>query len=194
LERILLVVSGGHSPADAIRQADRLWTIVEGISSRGPDHDLAFLFVLPPHATAMFADSLALGFALKPAEFPGAGHNVWRVTEPLAVLLERIAETVPRDLVLLRARRRADHRRNCLTAWRRAIEREDADALPEVSWSVLEAFRGREHDLDLFATPPHHGNGNQLRQWLQRLVTGQVTPEVRKEALLSIPALLDLHP
>lgn len=197
LRRVFLVAGTHHGAAELLAAHAGMWRWVERLSEGRDQHLLAVVFVLPPEAGEGLISSLALALALPGFDPATSGHSVVRMDEPLEKLLETAAATRARDAVVLRNRIEADQRHAALRELAKAAGAPDApspdgatdEALQLATARVLEQFAGREYDLDLFCRPPHHANGNALRQALRRIVTGEVTPTLREEILHSLAAL-----
>lgn len=172
LERAFVVASINHSAADLLRIHDAIWNWVEKLSPDGDQHELSILFVVPPAAGESLAAALATGLGLERFEAGTPGHGIIRMDSALPELLAAVAAVPPQDLPPLRARQAADRRHAVLKALIQAPENE----VPASARRVNEAFRGQEYLLDLFCRPPSHRNGNQLRGWLNAVVTEEVTP------------------
>jgi hypothetical protein len=175
LQRVIQVVGGGQSAADALHWHDAAWAWVEKLSSQGADHEQGFLFVVPRDAGAALEDSLATGLAVGDLDFAAHGYAMCRAGIRMAELVELLRQIGTSDLVRLRNRRAADGRRRVLTKLMEAERSNDASVLANAASEVTAAFDGKEHDLDLFCRAPSHANGNRLRSLLKRLVTAGVT-------------------
>ena len=171
LGRAIIVAGINHSAADLVVLHDALWRWIEKLSPEGDQHELAILFVLPPTGDAL-VQPLAAGLGLSHFERGVPGHGLALMDDNLSDLLAKAAAIVPQDLPPLRARRAADERYAALDALRKAVSDE---ALVAGARRVLEAFRGQQYLIDIFCRPPSHRHGNQLRRWLNGIVTGQVT-------------------
>jgi hypothetical protein len=172
LERAFVVASSNHSAADLLRIHDAIWDWVEKLSPNGDQHELSILFVVPPAGGESLVGALAAGLGLERFASGMPGHGWVRMDASLPELLAAVAATTPQDLPPLRARRAADRRHAVLKVLIEAPE----DEVPDVARRVNEAFLGQEYLLDLFCLPPSHRNGNQLRGWLNAVVTEEVTP------------------
>jgi hypothetical protein len=178
LKRVLFTIPPGMPTADAIRCHRRVWKWVEKLSPFGDQHDLVFVFVLPPDAAAGYEGDLALGLGIQDVDPKTVGIAFWRSSGSLRELLDVLEQVRPMDLPPLRARQTADARHVVLAHLRKAVQGSDLGALQRLAQEVLTVFSEHEYHLDLFCNPPSHQNGNQLRQWLHRIVTESVTPEV----------------
>lgn len=177
LKCVFLVVSESASAVEALHFHDAVWNWIGKLTSAGDQHDLAFIFVLPPDTSPSYDAALAVGLAVSKVDPASSGHAVWRQSGSLEELLDLIAQTHPMDLVLLRSRRAADCRHRVLAELRAAAAQDDSSAIAVVAQSVRAAFAGHEYDLDLFCRPPSHRHGNLLREWLAATVTPPVTPD-----------------
>lgn len=190
LERILLVVGNGMPAADALRHHRAAWEWVGKLSPAGDQHELAFLFVLPPDASQALEESLAVGLGIPEFDPKSTGHAVWRMSGSLESLLSGLAGTRPLDLPPLRARQAADVAR---VALRKLQQAADSHSMREAARAVLSVFSGREYHLDLFCRPPSHRHGNLLRGWLHTVVTSEVTPGSLEEGNHPSQWLADLE-
>jgi hypothetical protein len=172
LERVFLVASSSHSAADLLRIHDVVWDWVEKLSPDGDQQELSILFVVPSASCESLAIPLAAGLGLERFEVGTPGHGLIRMDSPLPALFAAVATVPSQDLPPLRAQQAANRRHALLKALIKATE----DEVPAAARRVNEAFVGQEYLLDLFCRPPSHRNGNQLRGWLNAVVTEEVTP------------------
>jgi len=186
LKRLFLVISDSMAPADALHAHEALWRWTIRLTSAGDQHDLAFVFILPPSASSTYQESLALGLSLSPDDWASKGYGVWHPSEHLERLLHLLGSIRASDFVLLRARRASDRRRSALTKLKRAVMHGFADEALAAARDVHLAFVGQEYHLDVFCCAPSHANGNQLRRWLRAGVTESVTPEWYREGRLRL--------
>ena len=186
LRRVLLVVSDAMSASEALQCHQRIWEWVEKLSSEGEQHDLAFVFVLPPGVEQRYEANLAAGLIVPWLDPEATGHAVWRRSDSLMELLDVIKRTHPADAVSMRARRASDSRQIALSQLRNALSQTDPNLGKDAATAVRAVFGGQEYHLDLFCRPPAHQNGNRLREWLNDTVTGAVTPEQWAEQRLRI--------
>lgn len=177
LRRVLLVVPSHFAAADTLRCHKSVWEWVSTLSSAGDQHELAFIFVLPPEASSADEGGLALGLSVDFISPLSTGHAVWRQSGSLDELLALLNQTRPMDLLPLKARRAADAKRNALAQLRAASLQDDPSLAVRAAKTVLDVFAGMEHSLDIYCCPPSHQHGNHLRTWLRALVTGNVTPQ-----------------
>ena len=177
LARVFLVVPDDMPSADALNCHRLIWGLVEKLSSAGEQHDLAFIFVLPPDAPRSYEDSLALGLAVPEINPATTGHAVCRRSASLSELLSLAASTCRMDLPPLRARQASDTTYGALAKLRAAVVQDDPSTAKEAARQVLAAFSGHEYHLDQFCRPPRHPHGNLLRAWLNTAVTTPVTPD-----------------
>jgi len=70
-----------------------------------------------------------------------------------------------------------------------AIDRGDVGEMRNAARAVTGHFRDNEYAIDHFCAPPFHPNGNAWRTWLSQVVTEDVTPELRMQALKLVPTL-----
>jgi hypothetical protein len=173
LERVFLVAGINNSATDLLRAHDALWDWVEKLSPDADQHELAILFVIPAGTSGNLPAALAVGLGLERFEPSIAGHAVVSMEDPLDHLLQAACSLQPLDLPPVRARQASDLRHATLRALAVAETPHDRHIAAK---KVMEAFQGREYLLDLFCRPPSHRNGNQLRTWLNGIVTGRVTP------------------
>ena len=172
LRKVFLVAGTGQTAADLLRMHDSLWRWVEKLSPDGIQHDLAILFVVQPAAEGL-EKAVAAGLGLLQFDADLPGHGVARMDESLANLLKTATSIRPQDFPPLRARRDADVRYAALKA---LLQADSDDAVASAVRQVNEAFQGNDYLMDLFCRPPSHRNGNLLRKWLSKAVTGEVTP------------------
>jgi len=172
LQKVFLVAGTGQAAADLLRMHDSLWGWVEKLSPNGIQHDLAILFVVPPSKDGL-EKALAIGLGMVQFKADLSGHGVARMDESLTRLLKSASAIIPQDLPPLRARRKADVRYAALMA---LLQAASDDAVVSAGHRVNEAFQGDDYLMDLFCRPPSHQNGNLLRKWLSKAVTGEVTP------------------
>jgi hypothetical protein len=172
-----LVVMETMAPAEALRCHSEVWDWVEKLSSEKEQHELAFVFVLPPGTPQSYEAALAAGLILPAIDPLTSGHAVWTQSGSLGELIVLAGSTPPSDVVRLRGRRASDSRHIALTRLIDAARGNDPAQGREAAMEVLASFSGQEYDLDLFCRPPFHQNGNLLRDWLDTAVTTIVTPE-----------------
>lgn len=176
LEGVILVAGVGDTAADLLRWHEVVWQWIEKLSPEGDQHDVAILFVLADASGSSIADGLALGLGLEKIDPATNGHGFARMGDTLETLCTTLAAIHPMDLPPLRARKAANQRYQALEELKHAASLNEPTALhAAVEW-VRSAFEGCEYHLDLFCRPPNHRNGNQLRTWLNGIVTGSVTP------------------
>jgi len=186
LERAFLISGVGHSAADLLRTHDGLWRWVKTLSPKGDQHELAILFVLPPRTEGM-GKALLAGLGLDRNAAAAQGHGLACMDEPLEALLAKGVAIDPMDLTSIEARKAADLRQAVLRKLGQFNTHED---LAEAVREVVEIFCGDEHLLDLFCRPPSHQNGNQLRSWLNSIVTQGVTQNNLEEVRQKIAVWL----
>lgn len=191
LLRVLLVVPGSISTAQALRSHELIWRWVAKLAPDGDQHELAFLFVLPPNTSNGFEDALAAGLSLVRIVPATTGHAVWRRSASIQELIETLKSIHPMDLLPLKARRAADVKHSALAKLREATAQREFWAAREAAREVLAAFSGREYLLDVFCAPPSHQNGNLLRGWLRKAVTEAVSPGTWLTQRQQVAALLD---
>jgi len=177
LARAVLVVRESTSAAEALRSHESVWRWVAKLAPDGDQHELAFLFVVPPETSNGFEDALAAGLSLDRIVPATTGHAVWRRSGSLQEMIEVLSQIRPMDLLPLKARRAADGKRSALAKLRKAAAQREFSTARDAARDVLDAFSGREYLLDIFCAPPNHQNGNLLRSWLRKAVTEAVTPE-----------------
>jgi hypothetical protein len=181
---LVFIVPAEMSAPEALCHHQRLWDWVERLT-RGKDcHAIGFVFVLGGEVPSAFDRAIATGLAIPAFDPIVSGHAIWRRSGTLQSLLDLLLHTARKDLQSLRGRRAEDIRRKSLVAL--AAESKsgtDDQAFSAAAATVMDAFRGREYDLDLFCLPPCHHNGNVLRAWLRSAVTGPVTLEIRKQGI-----------
>lgn len=191
LKRGFLVVPETTSPADAIRSHQAVWDWIEKLSAAGPEHEVAFLLVAPPHEGDALRHAIAVWLGLNEAELAEHGHAVCEMGIPLAELLAVLSSVAPCDRVRLLNRRKADLRRRALAGLAEAVGTVgEGSVIQATARAVADLFKGSEHDLDLFCQPPSHANGNRLRSMVKKLVTEPVTPEFAAECATHLPQLL----
>jgi len=176
LKRVCLVAGIWHTATDLLRWHDAVWDWVCKLSPDGDQHDLAVAWILPPGCGASLGEGILTGLSLCGADAPAEGHAIIPMDAPLAEMLATVARITPSDLPPLRARLAGDQRYGSLRALWRALEAGDGPGIREAASRVSEVFAGREYLLDLFCRQPSHRNGNLLRKWLSKAVTGEVTP------------------
>lgn len=177
LERIMLVVSDNMVPAEAIQCHAAIWHQIEQSSRAKDQHDLAFVFVLPPSAGTSYEEALAAGLGLPTLDPATTGHAVWNRSGSLSELLKVIDSIQPHDLMWLQACRTADGKRKALAQLRGLPANAQPTAIQAVAKLVLDEFRDKQYLLDVYCRPPSHQNGNELRKWLRAAVTGPVTQD-----------------
>ena len=99
LLRVLLVVPGSISTAQALRSHELIWRWVAKLAPDGDQHELAFLFVLPPNTSNGFEDALAAGLSLVRIVPATTGHAVWRRSASIQELIETLKSIHPMDLL-----------------------------------------------------------------------------------------------
>lgn len=176
LSHILLVVGEEMSARETLQLHNVTWQWVEKLAPEGDQHELAFLFILPPNASSSFEMALAAGLS-SPRVEPATGHAVWRMSGSLSELTNLLASIQPTDMLPLRARQTADNRRAVLAELQRAVRVEDVSTVRGAAQAALKAFSGQEHLLDVFCREPSHQHGNRLRSWLHTVVTEGATQE-----------------
>ncbi|MEI8040599.1 MAG: hypothetical protein WCL11_04265 [Verrucomicrobiota bacterium] len=191
LARVFLVVPGNMSVAEALRGHESVWRWVAKLAPDGDQHELAFIFVLPPNTFNGFEDALAAGLSLNRILPATTGHAVWRRSAPIQELIETLKSIRPMDLMPLKARRAADGKHSALAKLREATAQREFSAAHEAAREVLAAFSGREYLLDVFCAPPSHQNGNFLRGWLRKAVTEAVPPGAWLTQRQQVAAWLD---
>lgn len=188
LKRVLLVVPESMSAADAVDCHGAAWNWVAKLSSAGDQHELAFVFILPPDASKEFEEAIAVGLGMRRIDPATTGHAVWRCSGSLTELLDLLASILPMDLLPLRARQAADTKRAALIELRNTVASKDTTAIRQAAQEALAAFSGHEYLFDVFCREPSHQNGNSLRKWLRKAVTEAVTQdgwmEERKQLVL----------
>jgi len=177
LARAILVVSESMSAADALECHQAVWAWVGKLAPAGDQHELAFVFILPPDAADEFEDGLAAGFGLSKIDPATNGHAVWGCSGSLPELLGLLASIRPMDLIPLRAHRAADAKHAAMARLRATVAADNAAAVRAAAREVLAAFSGCEYLLDVFCRPPSHQHGNLLRSWLNGTVTESITPK-----------------
>jgi hypothetical protein len=176
LKWVFLVVPEAMPAAEALRCHQEVWEWVEKLSPEREQHDLAFLFILPPGASQSYEGTLAAGLIVSEIDPATSGHAVWRRSGALSDLLALVRRTRPMDVVRLRRRRASDVRHIALAKLKTAATQHDPRQGMEAALGVLAVFRGQEYHLDLFCHTPCHKNANLLREWLNTAVTSTVTP------------------
>lgn len=190
LKRLLLVVRDGMAPADALHAHEALWLWTTRLTAAGDQHDLAFVFILPPAASSNYGDALSLGLSLASTDSASKGYGFWHPSGHLSQLVHLLGSIQPADLVAFRARMAADSQIRILKRLWHAASRENPDEVRAVVGEVMRAFMRMEYALDVFCRPPSHHNGNMLRNWLRAGVTGEVTPEWCREGKNRLPEWL----
>ena len=175
LVRAILVVPESMSAADALEYHQAVWAWVGKLAPAGDQHELAFIFILPPDAPKVFDDALAAGFGITKIEPATTGHAVWRCSGSLTELLGLLAAIRPMDLIPIRAHRAADAKHAALAKLRATFVTDNAAAVRAAAREVLAAFSGCEYLLDVFCRPPSHQHGNLLRNWLNATAADLVT-------------------
>lgn len=186
LKFAVLVVPATMSAPDALRCHQHMWEWIEKLSSEGDQHEIAFLFILPPNASLAYEEALAIGLSVPEIDPETSGHGVWRRSGALGELIELIARVRPLDAVPIRARRASDARHIALSELRNALAQEDPISTRSAAKAVLAAFREQGYHLDLFCRPPCHQYGNLLRDWLSRSAAADPTPEEWSEERMRI--------
>jgi hypothetical protein len=181
LKWVFLVVPEAMPAGEALRHHHEVWEWVEKLSPDREQHDLAFVFILPPGASQSYEGTLAAGLIVREIDPATSGHAVWRRSGSLSDLLALVGRTRPMDVVRLRRRLASDSRQIALAKLRTAATEHDLKQGKEAALGVLAAFRGQEHHLDLFCQSPCHKNGHLLREWLKTAVTSIVTPAIWEE-------------
>lgn len=190
LKNLLFVVSESMAPADALHVHDNLWNCTARLTAAGDQHDLAFVFVLPPGAPLAYVDALALGLGLGSSDWANCGYGAWDPSDSLSELTRLLCSIQPSDLVASRARRTADVRQETLKRLWRAVNQETMSEVSAAAKEVTRTFSGVEYGFDVFCCHPSHRNGNMFRNWLRAGVTGPVTPEWCKEGRDHLPEWL----
>lgn len=191
LTRAFLVVPESMSAAEVLRCHQAVWEWFIKLAPGGDQHELAFVFILPPDASKGLEDALAAGLGIARIVTATTGHAVWRRSGSLLELLDLLASIRPMDLLLLRARRTADIKHAAIAKLLAAAAKADSIAIREAARKVWDAFSGREYLLDVFCRPPSHRNGNLLRSWLKKTVTETATQEGWLEERKQLAAWLE---
>lgn len=178
LKRVFIAVSSSMPASDVLVCHRMAWTWVEKLSPLGDQHDLVFVFVLPPVVSAHYEADLALGLGIQDIDPKAMGLAFWRSSGSLCELLEVLGQIRPTDLPPLLARQTADARYVALAHLGVAVRSDNLESVRRAAQNVLSVFLEHEYQLDLFCTSPCHRNGNSLRQWLHGIVTDSVTPEL----------------
>lgn len=173
LQRAFIVAGTNQNASEILRIHDALWNWVEKLSPDGDQHELAIIFMVPPNTAENFGHPLAVGLGLSQIEAETSGHAVIEISTPLEQMCREVARVKPMDLPPIRARQAADVRHSAMHELKTA---DTGEELIDAAKRVSEVFGGQEYHLDLFCRPPSHRNGNQLRVWLNGIVTGAVTP------------------
>lgn len=190
LAHAILVVPEQMSVAEAVECHGLVWHWIAKLSSTGDEHELRFLLVLPPHASADYERGLAMGLGLPEIAREKAGHGIWKQSGSLADLINAVRTIHPSDMVALRCRRAADARHIALARLRNSVEAADADGVKVAAGEVAALFSGHEYQLDVFCRAPSHRHGNLLRSWLRETVTKGVTPDSLAAAKADLSAWL----
>jgi hypothetical protein len=178
----------------ALRCHDAVWRWVGKLAPAGDQHELTFVFILPPEVTQTIECTLAAGLGLTKLEPPNVGHAIWRECGSLGELLDRMTQTPPMDLLPLRARQRADSKYATLAKLRTTAAVGDAVAIREAVREVREAFSSNEYLLDVFCRTPSHRHGNLVRGWLRKVETaGDVREDWKEEGKQLASWLVDEH-
>jgi hypothetical protein len=172
LERVFIVAGTSDNPSESLRVHTALWEWVMKLSPNGEQHELAIVFILPPNDGCRTVESITIGLGLTGVDPTEAGHAFVLMNASLEAVLTQVGRVRPMDLPPFRSRQAADVRHAALLAMRST---ESGESLVDAAKRVIEVFRGQEYLLDLFCRPPSHRNGNQLRDWLNAVVTGDVT-------------------
>ena len=135
LKRVVLVVSENIAAPEALRCHQSVWNLVAILSSRGDQHNLGFLFLLPPNASKEFEDALAVGLSIPKIAPANTGYAAWRLSGSLSDVLNLLVGTGTDDLLSLQARQARDIRHTALTRLRAAVAHDD---LPRIKSSVNE--------------------------------------------------------
>jgi len=190
LRLVFLIGDPGRSAGDLLAFSRRLWNLVQTLTTEEEEHRLAMVFVLP-RANDTMESALVRGLALGESDPARCGIGIARMGDSLAEILALASRVDPKDFVAVRNRLAADSRRRALLQLRDSLSVEanacdSTDSIQSAAAAVAEQFRGCEYDLDLYCHPPRHPNGNVLRQWLNRAVTGMVTPMEWKEIVAEL--------
>jgi len=190
LRLVFLICDSSHSAGDLLASFRRLWDQVQILTTEQEEHRLAVVFILPRRDDAM-EPSLARGLGLSEIDPARSGIGIARMGDSLVDILDLASRVKPTDFVTVRNRLASDDRRKALRQLGALMSDEanvgiSRESMRHAAAEVTEQFRGCEYDLDLFCRPPRHPNGNTLRQWLNRAVTGVVTPLEWKEIVAEL--------
>ena len=182
LKSAVFIAGASQSAADILGCHAALWRWIERLSPEREQHELAILFILPPSAGHVPAESLAIGLGCEKFD-PESGHAIARMGDSLESLCRALSAIRPCDLPPLRARQASNTRHKAI---HQLIEAGSPNDFAQAARNVAECFRGQEYHLDLFCKPPSHRNGNQFRQWLRHTVTEGVTPDDLAKAMADL--------
>jgi len=190
LRLVYLIGDPSRSAGDLLVAYRSLWDHVQYLTDEQEEHRIAVVFILP-RTNGVTKASLVRGLGLEEIDPARSGIGIARMGDSLAEILALASRVEPKDFVATRNRLAADSRRRALRHLRDTLSDEanasaSADSIPIAAAAVAEQFRGCEYDFDLFCRPPRHPNGNTLRQWLSRAVTGVVTPLEWKEIVADL--------
>lgn len=190
LRLVFLIGDPSQSAGDILVAYRSLWDHVQYLTDEQEEHRLTVVFIMPRNNCGM-ESALVRGLALGESDPARSGIGIARMGDSLAEILALASRVEPKDFVAVRNRLAADSRRRALRQLRNTLSDEanasaSIDSIPIAAAAVAEQFRGCEYDLDLFCRSPRHPNGNTLRQWLSRAVTGLVTPLEWKEIIAEL--------
>src|SRR5437899_1898725 len=74
--RVFLVIGDSVSAAEALRCHQAIWDWIGKLAPAGDEHDLAFLFILPPATSKGFQEALAVGLSVPEIDPATTGHAV----------------------------------------------------------------------------------------------------------------------
>lgn len=191
LSRILLVVPDTMSAEEALCAHEAAWAWVVKLAPEADQHELAFLFMLPPDATDGFESALAAGLGLEGFGTGAVGYWAWRRSGALDDLIHVLTTLAPADLLVLKTRRSADRKHFAIKSLQQKLKSGEAAAIAQAAEAVIESFRDMEYQLDVFCAPPSHQNGNLFRGWLQRVVSPNSTPTGWHQEIAQVRSWLD---
>ncbi len=186
--RILLVIGGSCSAPNAISQYDQIYTCIRKRSKQRHFHQISVIFICPEHTPLEFETGIADGIGLDNIDTT-KGVNVWRRSESLGLLLQRLQSTGAADWSELENRRRSRPKALSLVALISVILSGPLSKISSAAQAVWTEFAEDSHVLENYCNPPHHRNARKWREWLQNAVTGEVTPDLWAEGKKLLPTL-----
>ena len=186
LQRVIHVSEPGCGADELLRVHDGVWKWIDLLTKHRDCHSVATLFLVPELSAQSFSQTLPAGLGLEDFSSSDSGFGMISMNAPLAEILRMASGILSQDLQKLRGRRNADLR---FCVLRSLLQADTAEESCASAIRVKQLFHKQEYLIDFFCLEPSHPNGNQLRKWLDRVVTQGVTP-LDQEPLALHPRVL----